>query len=672
MYLAEAVSRLRCHMPLQPPANLYARYLAGDLLSPDEATAVSEYLGRMGFPGNGRGPAYGPEDELGANDALDLFDAPGSSPAGPFAGAGMQEQAPAGTPNFVPPASEGAVQEPAGGFGGSPVHLAYGGNPDGVRAMAFYNMPDLRDRARLIADRIRRDSITPKAISDARLILSQKVQEPDGSMRWEIAPKDYYAEIAKIYWATLDPNSPWAVRYMHDHPLVDTFSTYEFMSRVPAGDCFVKGTLVLRDDHALVPVESLRVGDRIWGRDRWSEVTNTWDKGSLPTSLIELNNGGTVRLTRDHKVWIHYCPKHDPSGDGRDRGGCTAAKCKERTAVKRIRVHELQPGMRLVRPDCIPYGTGSMDAGRAYVEGLYLSDGWSGEGTSDECYRFFISGQDGCPKEAQKREVEAICAAAGIATRWHRKYLAVNDSEWAKRLHSMGHRAPQKRLLSVNWDENTSAQLLRGIMADSGAASKGSGRTLTSTSRELIIQARVLLKMRGQTCGLEYVPDHGGLGKNPVWRLNVWGKRADGKAEKALRVKAVHHDDEVYPCFDFETDDHFVWLPESDWTTSQCDEGTIVIGTRLRAAGYPLKLRIIQTSDPGVTSFNHIYLVAGTPPLAPDDWVALDWSTGNPPGWQIDGAADLANRAQDLEPGIHLAQSEQPVGRVVAVLDVDV
>lgn len=339
MYLAEAVLRPRCPMPLQPPANLYARYLAGDLLSPDEATAVSEYLGRMGFPGNGRGPAYGPEDELGANDALDLFDVPGSSPAGPFAGAGMQEQAPAGTPDFVPPASEGAAQEPAGGFGGSPVHLAYGGNPDGVRAMAFYNMPDLRDRARLIADRIRRDSITPKAISDARLILSQKVQEPDGSMRWEIAPKDYYAEIAKIYWATLDPNSPWAVRYMHDHPLVDTFSTYEFMSRVPAEDC---------------------------------------------------------------------------------------------------------------------------------------------------------------------------------------------------------------------------------------------------------------------------------------------------------------------------------------------DGGTIVIGTRLRAAGYPLKLRIIQTSDPGVTSFNHIYLVAGTPPLAPDDWVALDWSTGNPPGWQIDGAADLANRAQDLEPGIHLAQSEQPVGRVVAVLDVDV
>jgi hypothetical protein len=49
----------------------------------------------------------------------------------------------------------------------------------------------------------------------------------------------------------------------------------------------------------------------------------------------------------------------------------------------------------------------------AWLLGVYVADGWT------EAYRFAISGRDGKPKEDQKRRVQALMEAAGVATRWH-------------------------------------------------------------------------------------------------------------------------------------------------------------------------------------------------------------------------------------------------------------
>ena len=45
------------------------------------------------------------------------------------------------------------------------------------------------------------------------------------------------------------------------------------------GDCFPQGTLVLRDDFAFVPIEEIKVGERIWGRDKWTRVEGKAFKG---------------------------------------------------------------------------------------------------------------------------------------------------------------------------------------------------------------------------------------------------------------------------------------------------------------------------------------------------------------------------------------------------------
>jgi hypothetical protein len=378
-----------------------------------------------------------------------------------------------------------------------------------------------------------------------------------------IAKQEWVKDAIDSGWdAVCSPQKVQAVGQTNDHRI---------------GDCFVKGTLVLRDNHELVPVESLRVGDRIWGWDKWTKITNTWEKGTLKTWAVVLNNGSTMRLTPDHKVWVADCERH--SGRSEESRACSCPVSERK--LRRVLVKDLEEDQVVLQPERIPFGAGKHDPDRAYIEGLYVADGWK-DGS-----RFCISGKDGHPKEKQKHEVKAICDRLGIATRWHERYLAVNDSEWATRLATMGTHAPNKHALSLNLDEGAALNFLRGVMADSGENTGGWGRTFTTTSRVLFVQTRVLLKMAGLTASERFVPEHGGFGSNPVWRLQVRSDRAereDMKAPKLLRVKEVIRDGQELPCFDFETEDHFVWLPEADWTTSQCDEFAIYLTAAIEKA----------------------------------------------------------------------------------------
>lgn len=68
------------------------------------------------------------------------------------------------------------------------------------------------------------------------------------------------------------------------------------------------------------------------------------------------------------------------------------------------------------------------------------------------------------------------------------------------------------------------------------------------------------------------------------------------------------------------------------WAGGDCDDYTIVLGSLLQAIGYPVKLRVIRTTDS--PEWNHIYLVVGIPPGGPTQWVPLDASVNKPAGWE--------------------------------------
>lgn len=520
---------------------------------------------------------------------------------------------------------------------------------------------NIDERVRYIIANIQSGSLSPNVKSAAAMVLNRKCQV-GSQILWCVGEKNSDAEVAALFYALRQPSSPLALRYTRDHAYVDQFMACDQLLKAHIGDCFVNGTLVLRDDHKLVPVETLRVGDRIWGKDRWSAVTQTWDRGTRKTWLVRLNNGSAMRLTPEHKVWTYRCVDHAEVGKSK----CTPKRCPlEKRLLVRVAVSELRKGDKLVRPDRIPFGQGTMDGDTAWMTGVYVADGWSERNGNHT--RVSISGKDGHPKAVQKKRVEAICARLGIPTRMHPRYIALNgNGVLVNALAALGNRAPQKHVPSLNLDEGAALPMLEGVLADATKNTHGSGRTLTTTSRRLFVEARVLAKMAGVTCGERFIVDHGGLGENPIWRLQLWGKRVDARAEKTLAVKEIVRDDVELDCCDIETDDHQVWLPEADWTVSQCDDGTALLGALLMNVGYPVRCRIIQ--DRNSSDWSHIYLLVNRNPTGQPVWAALDWSeAGRPedagqwgkrgnPYWEVQGAAECA-------------RTGRPAGLVVKVKD---
>jgi hypothetical protein len=165
-------------------------------------------------------------------------------------------------------------------------------------------------------------------------------------------------------------------------------------------DCFPEGTLLLRDDFAFVPIEQIKVGDRIWGKDRWSTITEKWAKGQLAVDAIEMSNGSTMYLTADHNVYVGQC-KHG--------GRCEQAQCEpayKRTEVfDRLRVSDLRDGDTLLQPERVAFGTGNVDADRMYIEALALADGWTQASKNPElphvCFK--IAGRDGRRRSTRSR-----------------------------------------------------------------------------------------------------------------------------------------------------------------------------------------------------------------------------------------------------------------------------
>lgn len=387
------------------------------------------------------------------------------------------------------------------------------------------------------------------------------------------------------------------------------------------GDCFPEGTLLLRDDFEFVPIEQIKIGDRIWGKDKWSTITQKWAKGALTVDAIEMSNGSTMYLTGDHKVYVGRC-KH---GGRCEQVQCQPAFKRMESFDTRLHVSDLHEGDTLLQPERISFGNGHIDADRMYVEALALADGWTQASKNPELphLNFRVAGRDGKRKEAQKHEVKAICERLGIETLWHARYIVVKDREWASRIASLGSRARHKHLETINLDESTAAAALRGLMADSTKNTGGVNRTYSTTSRTLMLQVRALHRMFGQFTSVKMMTpeQHGGAGKHPLWRV---GQRGGGKVVRTnLCVTSIERAVRKVPCWDISTDDHYVYLPEHDVTVSNCDEHAIGLAAAMMSIGIPAMIIGSSHREPYDVP-THVYM-AFQDDL--NDWVKMDGTT---------------------------------------------
>lgn len=407
---------------------------------------------------------------------------------------------------------------------------------------------------------------------------------------------------------------------------------------IPVGDCFPEGTLLLRDDYKLVPIEKIKIGERIWGRDQWTTVRGKAHKGKLMVDAVEMNNGSTMYLTRDHKVYVGKC-KHDR---GAECPSCSPTKRQEK--FERMTVGDLQVGEALLQPKKIAFGESTVDPDRAYVEGLALADGW----VRDNLKCFYVAGRDGMRKEKQKHEVAEICKKLGIETKWHKRYIVVYDQEWATRIAELGSRARFKHLDTLNLSEATAEAYLRGLMADSTANTNSavSARTYSTTSPELMVQVRLLHRMFGASTSVKMLTpeQHGGAGKHPLWRVGV-RKVSKGRAEKTLAVRAIERSVKKVPCWDIQTEDHYVYLPEHDVTVSNCDDLSIALGSLMAAYGMNVRLMKQNFGDDGQEHVLVLFEDSSTSNGLSDGggvWLAADPSAPDKPvGWKMPGASEV-------------------------------
>jgi hypothetical protein len=417
------------------------------------------------------------------------------------------------------------------------------------------------------------------------------------------------------------------IRYVYDPADIDTFPTLKETLMMGGEDCFPEGTLLLRDDHTLVPVEQLKPGMKIWGRARWSEITNQWCKGVRPVTAIRMNNGSWMHLTEDHKVYVAQC-EHERRGNAT----CGGTRCRmDVREIIRVPVAELKPGMVLLAPDQIESAPGVADEkflALAELTGLYLSDGWS------EDHRIGIAGKDGHPKEAQKYRVQELAKILGFNTGSRERYIYVYGNEIAQHCAQFGRGAPNKRLPNLHYTKTAAELLLSGIMADSDRRDN----TFTTTSRTLAVQTRVLHRMMGTSCGWAYIENHGGLGTHPIWRLHK--RHAGGeRREKLLTVKEIVRNIQEATVYDISTDDHYVYLPEHDVTVSNCDGLTVAFAALLKTIGFTVSGRVISVRE-NPDQPVHIYPMVGLPKDDPRRWVPLDATVeGAVPGWQYPGIA---------------------------------
>ena len=341
-------------------------------------------------------------------------------------------------------------------------------------------------------------------------------------------------------------------------------------------DCLPTSTLVLRDDYQTVSMAELRPGDRIMGERGWTRVLEHAITGDKPILAFELSNGCTLRCSPEHQIF-------------RDVDG----------VVETIRAKDARVGDDLVMASAAPMAereaiawpeslTKLSETDRAWLLGVFVADGWVDGGG----HRASISGLDGKVKEAQKRRVEAMMASIGVSTTWNTKYIAINDRPIAEFFATCGHRAMNKRLPSLAFSSEAGVRAaLDGLAADAGRAKTGdesSALVYGTTSHALALQLRALYRMLGLSVSVRRVDDHGGLGKNPIYRVIPREKVAPGTAPRRdktfARIRSIA-DDGVELCADITTDTGKFWLPESDVLVHNCDNLVAWRVAELREAG---------------------------------------------------------------------------------------
>lgn len=518
------------------------------------------------------------------------------------------------------------------------VRASNGANlPMRMRSFHIQNLDQRIAYLKKLVDEGKRD---PAVYAFARRALTRKcggkwcVDEKDnlgeakalfGAIRGAVPPKMSSQDVATA--RNLFRNIRKNVRYTSDIHGVDTYQKPSHTLALHSGDCIPEGSLLLRDDGVFVPIEEIKVGDTVFDGSGWAKVTNWWDKGVQEVRALVLNNSGVLRCTDEHKVF------RVPRG-ARGRAGAFSD-------AEEVYAREIDIGDDLLQPREVSFGPNAkqLSAEEAFILGVYLAEGSVRrrrvDGTIATVALAGIAESKGV-----REEVIAAAQRATFKVAEHDREVYLTDS--GGRLHKLldgcGTNASEKRLPHVSWDEETVDQILKGLRADGGVATNGTNFVFSTTSPTLALQYRILQRLKGRSCSIKRVDEHGGLGDLPIYRVTV---RKDHTRRPWARVRSIS---EAAPAhvYDIETDSHRFYLPEQDIIVHNCDDYSTLTCAALLSVGIPCRFKVIRTKT--ARDWNHIYPQAGFPRANPKRWISMDSSVKMPFGWEAPPRMVAASR----------------------------
>lgn len=473
----------------------------------------------------------------------------------------------------------------------------------GPPRITLHRVTTLRERVDHIRRMAHKGKVHPAIYQWTRELLSQKCGlTAEGRTQWCTPEKDGDAEVIAIFNGVKDE-----LRYTHDPVNVDGYAHPVRSLQWHAGDCVPEGTLVLRHPCDLVPVEEVAPGDTIMGDGQWTRVVAVADKGVLPTLLFGLNNACAFRCTAEHRVF--RVPRCGHTSGPRDR-------------AEEALAGDLRVGDDLLQPERLPFGREALSYEHALILGAYVAEGWWDAGKSG----ISISGIAG--GKGVREKVMAAAARMGISVYESRKYVLLRSLDLKQLVAPCGHRAPNKRLPRLDFDEATVRAILEGLDADGGFSKNGTF-VFSTTSPTLAIQYRLLRRMLGCSTSIRRVDKHGGFGLHPIYRVTV----RDGKKgyRPHARIKSIADGGNAH-VYDLTTDTGRFYLPESDIVVHNCDDAVAVLAACLMSVGYQVKFLVIRTKE--ASDWNHILLAVKVPLRGGGHkWSALDATVQQPPGW---------------------------------------
>lgn len=469
--------------------------------------------------------------------------------------------------------------------------------PNGPMRMRSYNIETLEDRIKHLRKLVDEGKRDPRVYSFAREAINKRCGDD-----WCIPEKANEQEAKAIFDVTRRK-----VRYTSDIHSVDTYQKPGHTLSLGSADCLPEGTLLLRSDGSLAPIEDIVVGEEVFDGVGWARVTNWWDKDRQPTLDFELNNGCRLTCTEGHRLF-------------RVKNG----------KPEEVLAGDLRVGDDLWQPRELAFESAkTLPRDDAFLMGAYLAEGSVKYKRVDgKLATVSIAGvPDG---KFIREEIIEIAGRLNLRVTEQKRevYLSCSDDYLENLLGDIARGAFNKKMSNVNWSPETVKHILEGLNADGGFSTSGTNFVFSTTSPTLAVQYRLLQRVFGKSCSIKRVDEHGGFGSHPIYRVTV---RESNVRRQWARVKSISEGTEQH-VFDIETDSHRFYLPESDVITHNCDDYSSLLCSLLLSVGIPCRFKVIRTRD--AKDWNHIYAQAGFPRAQPTKWVSLDASVPVPFGWE--------------------------------------